>query len=74
MHSSSHLISQLFEVYGQFCKSTRVELNLQCSFIPLDTNIVLPTVTYVLRLCSFLTALVANIIPILLAYQVTVSE
>jgi hypothetical protein len=45
MESSSHLKPQLFVVYGQFCTTIRVELNLQYSFITIITNMVLTTVT-----------------------------
>jgi len=75
MGSSSHLIPQLFEVYGQFCKTIRIELNLQFSFYltwhkcsPSHSDV---NFTFV---CSFLSALLANIIPFLLASQVTVRE
>jgi hypothetical protein len=75
MDPSSRLIPQLFEVNGQFCKTIRVELNLQRSFIPTwhkycpsQSDV---SITFV---CSFFPALVANIIPFLLASRVTVRE
>jgi hypothetical protein len=53
MDSSSHLISQPSEVYGQFSKKKkklRIKLILQRSFISLGTDMVLLTMTYVSRL------------------------